>query len=113
MVVLAAFISFLPPEIRKQTFTALWSKSVTICTLRAGARLQILTILQFTVMKSTYISVFRHISLHKALLKCPLTVSKVSVLRLIKSMVGGGYSLSGPTWGGSAQKGYLFQASGI
>ena len=41
-------------------------------------------------MKSTYISVFRHISLHKALLKCPLTVSKASVLRLIKSIVGGG-----------------------
>ena len=41
-------------------------------------------------MESTYISVFRHISLHKALLKCPLTVSKASVLRLIKGIVGGG-----------------------
>ena len=34
------------------------------------------------------IFVLRNISLHKALLKCPLTVSKVSVVRLIENIKG-------------------------
>ena len=40
-------------------------------------------------MKSSYISVLRYFSLHKALLKCLFTVSQVSVVRLIKSIVRG------------------------
>ena len=38
-------------------------------------------------MYSTYISVLRYFSLHKALPKCPLTVSKVSVVRLREVLV--------------------------
>ena len=49
---------------------------------------KILKSLQFTVMQSTQIFVLRYILLHKALLKCSLTVPKVSVVRLIENIQG-------------------------
>ena len=66
----------------KQTFTASWSKSLTVDTLQLEQDFKISSILQFTAMCSTQITVLRFLSLHKAPLNCPLTVSKVSFVRL-------------------------------
>ena len=48
---------------------------------------QTLCKLQCTAMQSTFISVWRYFSLHNSLLKCLLTVSRVSVVCLKESIV--------------------------
>ena len=60
-------------------------------------------------MKSTYISVLRYFPLHKALLKCPLTVSKVSIVRLMESIVRGGTPYNGLYGEASAERCTFFR----
>ena len=64
---------------------ASWSESVTVYTLRTGKRLQNIKHMHFAIyyyVKHLHFRL-RYFSLHKALPNCPpLTVSKVSVVRL-------------------------------
>ena len=65
---------------KRSRLCGLQARQETRCKLEKDYK--ILRTLQFTFMYTTFISVLRYFSLHYALLKCPLTVSKVSVVRL-------------------------------
>ena len=70
----------------KQTFTASWSQSVTVYT-GTGARLQNIKHFPIYCHVEHLHFCLKYFSLLKALLNCPLEVSKVSVVRLIESIV--------------------------